>query len=68
MSEEDKVLINRTYYNRDKWKRLKFIAELLTERGEPTTREELVNHGLDATVRYYEQKLKLKSETLPNEK
>jgi aryl carrier-like protein len=60
MSEEEKVLISRTRIKKRNWLKLKVIAEILSvKQKEPITREDLVEIGLDSTVKYYERELKL---------
>jgi hypothetical protein len=60
MSEDKKVLISRTRVNQVNWHKLKSLAEILSAEGEIVTREDLLDSGLDATVKYYERKLNIK--------
>ena len=60
MSEDKKVLVSRTKVSQANWRKLKAIAEMLSAEGEVVTREELLDNGLDATVKYYERKLNIK--------
>jgi len=62
MSDDKKVLISRTRVNQANWRKLKAIAEILAAKGETITREDLLDNGLDATVKYYERKLNIKRE------
>jgi len=57
---EDKVLISRTRVNKEDWNKLKLIAQILSKRTKKDiSREDLINHGLKSTVKYFEQKLEL---------
>jgi len=57
MPDDNKVLVNRTRVDKDDWSKLKLIAQVLTERGKATTREDLTALAIKSLREYYEQEL-----------
>jgi hypothetical protein len=58
--EEEKVLINRTRVNKTNWRKLKLIAQILSEKKKSlVTREMIVEYAIEGLIAHYNKVFKL---------